>query len=162
MIFSKIRAVFLSACFFFMLTTLTWAANLSINLVAVNASDEVKKVPVHSLTDLDQAAPEPGVAQFPVRGDGFVKLRQRGGDAVLRRQQKSFDRHRLRVTRRQFQRAIRCRQGATRPAETQFQFRHARPAKREVRRLRHRRAGRGQGRLQLETRLGVVGTGQER
>ena len=109
------------------------------------------------LANAAQAAPQPGVVEGRIDGDGLVKGVQRLADTVLRGQKKSSQRNGLGVSRRHLERLLERGQRLRCAAETEFQFRNPRPGEAEVRRFCRGGFGGVQGGIELGTRLEVIG-----
>ena len=87
---------------------------------------------VMALADAAQAPAEPRVAQRAVERNGGVEGANRVGVVVLGGVQEALQRVRLGVARGQFQAGGQRLRGFADPAETEFEFGHARPGEGEV------------------------------
>ena len=92
-------------------------------------------VPGIAAADAAKTASQPGVAERGVHGQRLVEPADGLAGAVLRREQKSLQRERLGVARRQRQAFVQRFERGVGAAETEFQFRHAFPGKTEIRRV---------------------------
>ena len=104
-----------------------------------------------ALTDAAHAPPQPRVAQGRIDCDRLVKKVQRFIDPVLRGQNKTFQRNRLGIARRQLQGLLQRGPRLRRPSETEFEFSHAPPGETEGRRFFRSRFRGQQSRFELGT-----------
>src|SRR5205807_6841389 len=106
-----------------------------------------------------QAPSQPGVAQGGIQTDGFLESGCGFGPSAARGGDESFEGPSLGVARGQSQSALQSIFHSSRMAETEFQFRHARPGETEVRRFGGGGSGRSKGRFEVELSLLLVRAG---
>ncbi len=107
-----------------------------------------------------QPASEPGIAQRPIKLDRLLKISQRRGNFILGGQQKSFQRQRLGVARREPQTFLHRLPGRPDPAKTELHLRHPRPREAKLGRSLRRLPRGAPRRLEPRLRLLVIGLGE--
>ena len=80
-----------------------------------------------------KSAPEPRIAKRRIHVEGAIKPRHGFTRLVLCGQQKSFERERLGIARRERETFVQGNERLVDMAKTEFQFRHARPGEAKIR-----------------------------